>query len=142
MVLLAGCSEDSSPVERGTPIVPVSETPESVVDVDLTALSSTMVYSEVHHMLVSPEEYLGKTVKMGGTFSLYQDQETDKIYFACLIADATACCSQGLEFVLNDEYSYPADYPEVGGEICVVGEFSTYQEGEYSYCTLKNARLA
>ena len=37
------------------------------VDVDLTVLSSTMVYSEVYNMLLfTPDSYLGKTVKMMG----------------------------------------------------------------------------
>ena len=111
------------------------------IDVDLTSLSSTMVYSEVYNMMATPEEYLGKTVKMDGSFALYHDEDTDKYYFACIIADATACCSQGIEFVLTDDYSYPEDYPEVGDDICVRGVFDTYQEGEYTYCTLRNADI-
>ena len=34
------------------------------IDVDLTQLSSTMVYSEVYAMVYEPDQYLGKTVKM------------------------------------------------------------------------------
>ena len=30
-------------------------------------LSSTMVYSEVYNMMVDPESYIGKTVKMDGS---------------------------------------------------------------------------
>ena len=41
------------------------------VDVDLTVLSSTMVYSEVYNMLYNdPAHYHGKTVKARGTFSI------------------------------------------------------------------------
>lgn len=112
-----------------------------IVDVDLTVLSSTLVYAEVYNMMASPEEYIGKTVKMNGLFAYYHDEATDTYYFACVIQDATACCAQGIEFVLTDDYSYPADYPEVDAEICVIGVFDTYQEGEYTYCTLKNAKL-
>lgn len=111
------------------------------VDVDLTALSSTMVYSEVYNMLYAPENYIGKTVRMTGTFAVYYEESTDVYYFACLIADAAACCSQGIEFVLSGDYSYPADYPEIGEEITVSGQFDTYQEGGYTYCTLRNASL-
>ncbi len=111
------------------------------IDVDLTALSSTMVYSEVYNMMISPEEYIGKTVKMCGIFASYHDESADKYYFACIISDATACCSQGIEFVLTDEYSYPDDYPEEGEDVCVVGVFNTYQEGDSTYCTLRNAQL-
>ena len=111
------------------------------VDVDLTALSSTMVYSEVYNMMVEPESYVGKTVKMDGTFSVYYDEPTEEYYFACIIQDATACCAQGIEFELTDEYKYPDDYPEEGGNVCVVGVFDTYKENDSTYCTLRNARL-
>ncbi|MBE5830592.1 MAG: hypothetical protein E7306_02495 [Butyrivibrio sp.] len=112
------------------------------VDVDLTVLSSTMVYSEVYNMMVSPDNYKGKTVKMKGQFVPYYDEATGKYYFACFISDATACCSQGIEFILSDDYTYPADYPQEGDTICVIGTFDTYMEGESMYCTLRNAVLA
>ncbi len=110
-------------------------------DVDLTVLSSTMVYSEVYNMMVSPDDYIGKTVKMKGQFVPYYDESTGKYYFACFISDATACCSQGIEFILTDDYLYPEDYPMEGATICVVGTFDTYMEGENMYCTLRNALL-
>ncbi len=112
------------------------------VDVDLTVLSSTMVYSEVYNMMVSPDNYKGKTVKMKGQYVPYYDENTGKHYFDCFISDATACCSQGIEFILTDEYSYPEDYPQEGDTICVVGTFDTYMEGESMYCTLRDAVLA
>ncbi len=112
------------------------------IDVDLTQLSSTMVYSEVYNMMTVPEDYIGKKVKMTGAFSVYHDEQQDINYYACIIQDATACCSQGMEFVLTDSYTYPDDYPAEGEEVTVVGTFDTYEEGEYTYCTLRNAELA
>ena len=117
----------------------------SDIDVDLTKLSSTMVYSEVYNMMTEPEAYLGKTVRMKGQFALYQATDAngqpmpEQIYFACVIADATACCQQGLEFILAGDYQYPDDYPLPGAEITVAGEFRTYMEGQYRYCHLVNA---
>lgn len=109
------------------------------VDIDLTVLDGTMVYSEVYNMLSDPAAYVGKTVKMNGDFALYYSEEYDQYYYACVIADATACCSQGLEFVLAGDYVYPDDYPELGDEITVAGTFDTYMEGEYQYCNLVDA---
>ena len=111
------------------------------VDVDLTVLSSTMVYSEVYNMMYYPENYIGKTVKMKGMYAGYHDESTDKYYHACIIQDATACCAQGIEFEPTDDYRYPDDYPAEGQEVCVTGVFDTYKEGENIYCTLRNARL-
>ncbi|MBR5360245.1 MAG: hypothetical protein IK123_05075, partial [Lachnospiraceae bacterium] len=111
------------------------------VDVDLTVLSSTMVYSEVYNMMYLPEEYIGKTIKMRGMFSYYHDDATGKDYYACIIQDATACCAQGIEFELEGEHS-PDEYPEEGEEVTVCGVFDTYVEDEYTYCTLRNAHFA
>lgn len=119
----------------------------STIDVDLTALSSTMVYGEVYNMMVTPEEYVGKTIKMCGKFATYQPTDEDgnvtsnQIGFACIIADATACCSQGLEFVLEGDYSYPDDYPELGEEITIIGTFETYEENGHMFCHLIDAEI-
>ena len=140
--LLTACGSDSAaPAEAPTvaPEATATAVPEPVYDVDLTKLSSTMVYSEVYAMMSDPDAYMGKSVKMTGTFSVYHDEATDKYYFACVIADATACCSQGIEFVLTGEHQYPQDYPELGSEITVAGTFGTYYEGEYMYCQLSDA---
>ena len=120
-----------------------TRTPETAsaetVDVDLTKLGSTMVYSEVYNMMNTPENYMGKRVRMKGAFAVAQGD--DKYYYACLISDATACCAQGIEFVLREERAYPDDYPQEGTEITVTGVFDTYNEGERQYCQLVDATM-
>ena len=111
------------------------------LDVDLTTLSSTMVYSEIYNMMYEPDRYVGKRIKMNGQFAVYGNPNTGAVYTACIIMDATACCSQGLEFVLEGEHSYPADYPELGTEITVVGTFQTYEENGYMDCHLVDAKM-
>ena len=113
----------------------------SNVDVDLTELSSTMIYSEVSNMVTTPDDYVGKTVKMSGQFASFYDESVDEYYFACVIADATACCQQGLEFQLAGNHSYPDDYPEEGTEITVEGTFDIYELGGQQYITLKDAKM-
>ncbi len=108
------------------------------VDIDLTKYSKTMVYSEVQNMMQSPEKYIGKTIKMRGTCSVLDDAINHKAYYSCIIKDATACCAQGIEFELKGK---DPKYPENYSEICVVGQFDTYMEDEYEYCTLRNAQL-
>lgn len=108
-------------------------------EVDLTVLNSNMVYSEVSAMVNTPDKYKGKKIKMQGTFDVYTDIKTGKYYFSCLIKDATACCSSGIEFTWKGDHKYPNDYPAVGTPVTVGGVFETYPEGDKYYCRLKDA---
>lgn len=92
-------------------------------------------------MLYTPDDYIGKMVKMKGAFAYYEDPETKEQYFACIIADAMACCSQGLDFIPTDEYTYPDDYPELNAEITVTGTFEIYEKNGIKYCRLANAAI-
>lgn len=141
--------EQETPDEQQTPEEPEqTQTSADGVEVDLTVLSSTMVYSEVYNMLYNdPAHYLGKTVRARGEFSIYQlvvdgVLQPDPVAYACIIADAAACCAEGMEFVLKDDLAYPDDYPEPGAEITVVGEFQSYEENGMTWYHLANARLA
>ena len=140
--------EQETPDEQQTPEEPEqTQTSADGVDVDLTVLSSTMVYSEVYNMLYNdPAHYLGKTVKARGGFSIYQlvtdgVLQPDPVAYACIIADATACCAEGMEFVPEGDLTYPEDYPELGAEITVIGEFQSYEENGMTWYHLVNAKM-
>lgn len=102
------------------------------VDIDLTLLSSTLVYAEVYNMMYYPEDYVGKIIKMKGSFNVYTDTEKGIDYLAVLVADATACCQQGLEFTWEG-HKYPEDYPKMGTEMTVTGEVELYEEDGFMY---------
>ena len=125
-LLLAGCTGASGAA--------------SDVDVDLTNMSSTMVYAEVFDMMNTPEEYVGKTVRMRGWFTTYEAYKSpDEIggemgrYFSVLIDDATKCCQQGVEFVWTGDHTFPADYPSPGDDVTVAGLFETYEVDGFVY---------
>lgn len=139
-------SEEPKPLET-LPLetAPSKDTAESTF-VDLTALSSTMVYAEVFAMMSSPEDYVGKTVKMQGIFSKGQLYAAGSLndggtVFACVIQDATACCAQGIPFELAGDRTYPQDYPELGDTITVVGTFEIHQQEGMEFCRLRDAEL-
>ena len=123
------------------PTVAVPDAANGEYDVDLTTLDSNMVYAQVYDMVFGETDYNGKLVRAKGQFSYYQDPATKKDYFAVLISDATACCAQGIEFVLEGDHTYPEDYPELGSEIVIHGTFNTYEDETGAYVQLKDAVL-
>lgn len=119
----------------------INSTTGSDVDVDLTALSSTLVYAEVYNMMFSPENYIGKTVKMRGSYYASYYEETGEYYHYVIIEDAAACCKQGLEFIWNGEHAYPEDYPSDGSKVEVVGTFASYEELGVSYSYISTDKI-
>lgn len=113
---------------------------QAPVDLDLSVLSGTVVYSQVYDMVMEPEQYLGRVVRVKGSLSYFQDPDTLKEYFAVVIADATACCAQGIEFVWNG-HRYPEDYPPLDTELTVTGVFNTYEENGFTYLQLADAEV-
>ena len=108
-------------------------TVDGAADVDLTVLSSTMVFAEVNNIVTKPAGYMGKTIKMSGAYTSEYWDETDKEYHYVIISDATGCCPQGLEFIWNGKHSYPGDYPEKLSNIEIIGVFDSYDELGQTY---------
>jgi hypothetical protein len=113
------------------------------IDIDLTTMNATMVYSQVSDMLSRPSTYLHKIVKVKGPFKPYESTNPDYCYPAIIVQDATACCGNGLEFLL---YGVPRcsmqggnGYPILNEEATVVGRFETYLEGTSLFVHLVDA---
>ena len=115
------------------------------IDIDLTQLNGTMTFSQVNRMVYEPEKFVGKTVRMAGRFAFafgYNEEgevNPEQVYFACIIPDATECCSSGIEFERAGDYQYPADYPDEGDDITVTGVFEVYEEYGMEYIRLADA---
>lgn len=114
LTLLIGCQSTASE--------------ESDVDIDISVLSATMAYSQAYIMEQNPEDYVGKTVRISGEYAFYEDTNTNRVRGWAMIADASACCSTGIELALDDSYVYPGDYPSRGDVITAVGTFSLNEE--------------
>ena len=104
----------------------------SDVDVDLTTMSSTMVYSYVYDMLSHPSDYKGQMVRMDG-----DSNTTHGGTHSCIVYDALGCCTEGIEYILPEEEEYQDD----GTKITVVGRFATYKKGEGTYFVLVDSVL-
>ncbi len=108
------------------------------VDVDLSALSRTMMYAQAYEMIYNPESYHGKSIRMRGPFQSFADETTGETRCVCIIQDATACCTQGIEFELK---SGQDDLPPQDSEVLVSGTFDSYIRDMFLICVLRDAVL-
>lgn len=133
LVFMCGCSAKKEEVPPAEKEEEVEET--ETTDVDLSFGSQTITYATISNILEDPQEYMGRTVKMLGTYRQFYSETYDTYYYVCMVTDATACCSQGMEFKLKEGSSYPLD----GQQIILQGTVDVYQEGDYWYAFLKDA---
>ena len=116
-----------------------SKTNSNKIDVDLNNLNANVVYSQVFLMMTEPDKFIGKRIRMSGQFNVYAAQEGNPSgvteYYAIIIADAQACCQQGIEFVWPG-HTYPEGFPEVKSNASVTGIFEVYEENGKKYCRL------
>jgi len=116
-----------------------SKTKSNKIDVDLNNLNANVVYSQVFLMMTEPDKFIGKRIRMSGQFNVYAAEEGNPSgvteYYAIIIADAQACCQQGIEFVWPG-HTYPDGFPEVKSNASVTGIFEVYEENGKKYCRL------
>ena len=116
-----------------------SKTSRNKIDIDLNNLNANVVYSQVFLMMTEPDKFIGKRIRMSGQFNVYAAQEGNPSgvteYYAIIIADAQACCQQGIEFVWPG-HTYPDGFPEVKSNASVTGIFEVYEENGKKYCRL------
>jgi len=130
--------EDTSQPEGDSSPAQISPTPEvKAIDLDLSVMSSTIVYAQVTNILTKPDDYLGKTIKARGKISSSRSDETGEYYHFIVFVDSSSCCEQGLEFIWNGEQDYPGNYPKDSTMIEVVGVYALYEEFDVTYCRLE-----
>lgn len=143
--VLCSCSKKAVEVPQvGEPValqsVEVSPSVKELpaVDIDLTRMNANMVYAEVFNMLIEPEFYEGKTVRIRGSLHIPEQLEGAPPY-SCIVWDATACCPAGLGFYLADD----ADIimPEEDEIITVVGTYTCTELDGFSTISLINCIL-
>ena len=72
--------------------------PKTDVELDLSKMNADLAYAFIFQIVVEPEKYEGKTIRMTGTFETFYDNEPYGRHDYCIITDVLACCAQGLEF--------------------------------------------
>jgi len=118
-ILITGCA--------GGDTSQSGESETKSTDVDLTALSETVLSAELMNIIVNSDDYIGKTITVSGTYS-YIFHEAAGIYYHYVITkQGDECCQEGLEFILAGDHVFPDDYPTMGTPIEITGVFSRDQ---------------
>ena len=130
-ILAAGCSggENSSGSSRGDYI-------------DLTVLSSTVLSAEINNIMTNPGSYIGKTIRVRGSYSVTFDQQAGGYLHFVITKDGDECCREGFEFILAGDHVFPDGYPEIGAGIEVAGVFERYSENGLTYYRLADGELS
>ncbi len=123
-------------------VLPAAYAEELTADLDLSGMSGTVVYAQIYNLMVEPDPWLGKIIRLSGLYSCYDDPLAGIVYHACVVPDATACCANGIEFVRAGEYTWPDDYPEEGSTILVTGRLEIYEESGCLFLHLVDAEVS
>ena len=116
-----------------TPEIPAAN---DGVDVDLTVLSKTIAFAELINMQKNPEDYLGKIIKIRGSYYAAYSEKIGAYRNNIIVSDASYCCEQGMRFLWTGEHSYPEDYPYDNASIELIGEFVYEEEPDFTYYCL------
>ena len=124
------------------PSNPLTEVPEKI-DLDFTKMNYNMASSIMFEMLIEPEKYIDKTVKISGQLetSIYEGNR----YFSVINWDLTGCCPSGLNFIPPASMIYPDNFPESSSLITVIGTMKEAFNGKsnelYFFTTSVTASL-
>ena len=95
------------------------------VDFDISVMNANMVYAQVFDMMMQPEVYRDKIIKIAGDYYQLPDNK-GKMTNAVIIRDALACCQQGMEF----KWDFGEAVPEQETHITVTGPFKITTDSE------------
>ena len=98
---------------------PQTPTQKTKVDYDLSNMNYNMLSSVTFDMLIDPDKYKDKTVKMTGQFysEIYEEQR----YYTIIVWDATQCCPAGMDFIPPENMMFPESFLEEESQITVTG---------------------
>ena len=109
------------------------------VDIDIDQLGSDMATAQMREIDQNRSNYLGKTIRVTGSYQSERSEEYDTTYNYLLGYDSTGCCAAwGIEFY-GDEV--PEDIPQYE-TISVVGTLATYDEGGQKYLYIDVAHFS
>ena len=118
-----------------------TEVVEHVDEVDLTGMSSTMMFAEVVQMTRQPQMYDGATVTMRGGLMIFAiDEATGVGNYSCYVEDATRCCQRGIAFTIDEPLEDTSILVE-GAEVVIRGTFEIYEVDGRHFVRISNCEI-
>ena len=109
------------------------------VDIDLAGKDKTTVTTQMQTIANDPKSYIGKTIRVSGTYEAYYSEATQKTYNNLLGFDTTGCCAAwGIEFYGDAVPDTIPDYETIS----VVGTIDTYDEDGQAYTFIDVSHFA
>ncbi len=90
---------------------PYSSLVDESVDIDLTAMTETVAYSQIYKVYSSPTYYVGQTIKVEGYVYV-----SGSSYYICVL-DATKCCTVKVQFDANGSLASC----QTDDKVCMIG---------------------
>ena len=103
--------------------------------IDLSHENATTAYTITANMLNNPNNYLGTTIKIKGTY--FTTTNTNKAIHQLTVTDSTGCCSASIEFVLKSN-----SYPPINSIITIEGILESYIIDNATHYRLNNATIS
>lgn len=139
---LTGCTKKQSPQQAGSFIdeqtqIALEEIDKELeekqkamtategVDFDISVMNANMVYAQVFDMMMQPEVYKDKIIKIAGDYYRLPDNKGNMTN-AVIIRDALACCQQGMEF----KWDFGEEVPAQETPVTVIGPFKITTDSE------------
>jgi len=111
----------------------VSDVEKRDVDIDLSELSMTMIQAEYQRIISNSEDYMGKTIKVYGSYYILPLDNAGNIAHYVIVVSGDECCQMGFEFKRDSSYIYPDDYPSQNTMIQVTGTLDKHEQFGASY---------
>lgn len=103
------------------------EAPERTARGDVVVIKEKLFVAQTNDIYFNRKDYLGKTIKYEGIFSVYKVPETGEVYRS-VIRYGPGCC--GVDTNPGFEVAWDKGYPKEGDWVEAVGVLEEYTEGD------------
>lgn len=114
------------------------EIPAAAAGSGIVVIKEKMFIAQTNDIYFNAEDYLGKTIKYEGIFSVYEAPETGTKYYS-VIRYGPGCC--GVDANAGFEVCWDKGYPDQGDWVEAVGVLEEFEENGYNYLRLALSSL-